>query len=567
MAESSLPAPSKSRTPEPDTVSPPGEPSTVPPEARSPGSFEVVAALRSGAAPAALPAPFGRYRLERLLGEGGMGSVYLAHDTQLDRLVALKVPRFGPEDSVLRERFWREARAAATLRHPNLCPVFDVGEQDGVHYLTMAYIEGGSLADYLRHNKPLPAEEAAELVVRLARALQEAHDHGIIHRDLKPGNVLMTRKGEPIITDFGLARRLVSKDERITQTGAMLGTPSYMPPEQVNGDVAAMGPTCDIYSLGVILYELLTNRRPFEGPLGILVAQIVLDPPPPLREFRPKLDRKLEAICLKALAKLPEDRFRSMAAFARALEDWLEPADAAPASPAPHAKRRAGLWFLLLCLLFCVTCLLPVGWITVMVSRLFNQVSEGVGEIRHRMEEVRKEQDHLREVRIKEKAALEKAIRAWQPPADADKNGLFPLAFGEFKREDLDDKAEIADLNLTATGRRAAYRQAAGTVELHVYRAKRAEKEDILRRVWEAVTRRGGLPGLEMPNMPMVDGDADGVYMSYYLGPQSAVAKKHGTFVWQDGWLLLARGGKAEEPAAFLKAYLAETNRKKETEK
>src|SRR5262249_15483203 len=154
-------------------------------------------------------------------------------------------------------------------------------------YLTMAFIDGRSLAELLRDEGPLPPRRAAELVRQLALALQEAHDAGVVHRDLKPGNVLLNRQGQPVITDFGLARRTVRPDEgRVTEGGVATGTPAYMPPEQINGDVKAMGPGCDIYSLGMILYECVAGRLPFAGPFGTLISQILLDPPPPPSQFR-----------------------------------------------------------------------------------------------------------------------------------------------------------------------------------------------------------------------------------------------------------------------------------------
>src|SRR4051812_33605867 len=198
-----------------------------------------------------LPEQFGRYRILRKLGQGGMGAVYLAHDEQLDRPVALKVPRLGAGDSEGTERFKREARTAATLSHPNLCPIYDVGEVEGRPYLTMAYVEGRSLAELVRGGQPLPERPVADLVRKLALALEEAHKKGVIHRDLKPANIMVGERHEPVVLDFGLARQAHKEDVRLTAPGMMLGTPAYMSPEQVRGDTAAMGPACDIYSLGV----------------------------------------------------------------------------------------------------------------------------------------------------------------------------------------------------------------------------------------------------------------------------------------------------------------------------
>jgi serine/threonine protein kinase len=265
-----------------------------------------------------LPEQFGRYRIIRKLGKGGMGTVYLAHDTQFDRPVALKVPHFGPDDGPeVVERFYREARAAAVMHHPNFCPVYDVGAIDGTPYLTMAYLEGRSLAEVVRDG-PLPPDRAAALTRTLAAALDAAHRRGVIHRDLKPSNVLLTESGEPVVLDFGLARRTGRGDVRLTQTGAVVGTPAYVAPEQLAGK-GEPTPACDIYSLGALFYELLTGRPPFVGPLDVVLAQALLEEPAPPSSLRPEVSPALDAACRRALAKKPEDRFVSMAAFAAAL--------------------------------------------------------------------------------------------------------------------------------------------------------------------------------------------------------------------------------------------------------
>lgn len=267
------------------------------------------------------PQEFGRYTLMRLLGEGGMGAVYLARDRRLDADVALKVPhQHLLHDPTHLQRFYREARAAAQLAHPNFCRVFDVDCYAGHHFLTMPYIAGTSLA---RHPRQEPRQEA-DLIRRIALALADAHAIPIVHRDLKPSNILVTPRGEPVITDFGLALREDGGDDRLTQAGACLGTPAYMAPEQFLGDPQAIGPGCDIYSLGVILYERLTDRLPFEEPDMRLLRQRVLHDPVVAPSARaPGLDPRLEAICLRALAKRSDDRFRDMLEFAAALAEFL----------------------------------------------------------------------------------------------------------------------------------------------------------------------------------------------------------------------------------------------------
>jgi tetratricopeptide (TPR) repeat protein len=262
-----------------------------------------------------------------------MGTVYLARDTQLNRLVALKVPMLDNDPGRVR-LFVREAQAAAALRHPHICPVYDAGEIDGRPFLTMAYLEGEPLSARVARGA-LPVAEAVRLVRTMAEALEEAHRAGIVHRDLKPGNVMLDGQGRPVITDFGLARNLaVLPDSRSGQ--AMVGTPSYMAPEQVNGTAGAGGPPVDIYALGVVLYELLTGTRPFDGPLGTVLARITTDDPEPPSRRRPEVDVRLSAVCLKALAKSPADRFPSMAAFAAALDERLAPR----AEPAPARRLR-----------------------------------------------------------------------------------------------------------------------------------------------------------------------------------------------------------------------------------
>ncbi|MFO0809807.1 MAG: serine/threonine-protein kinase [Gemmataceae bacterium] len=268
------------------------------------------------------PKAIGRLEILSLLGEGSFGRVYRARDPKLDRDVALKVPRPGTlATEADRERFLREARAAATVQHPNLCPVYEVG-QDGDHdYIVMAYVAGQSLAALLKARKePLPARQSVQIVRRLAQALDAAHKKGVVHRDLKPANILFDPgRKEVVVTDFGLALRAGAGDAELIGSGIILGTPAYMAPEQARGDAKSVGPTADIYSLGVILYELLTGRRPFGGSVGEVIGQILHVEPEPPSKVRPGVDPQLEAACLKAMAKDPAQRYGSMKELASAL--------------------------------------------------------------------------------------------------------------------------------------------------------------------------------------------------------------------------------------------------------
>jgi serine/threonine protein kinase len=282
------------------------------------------------------------YRVLEEIGRGSMGIVYRAWHERLDLEVALKIPHgFLVTDPVQLERFFREAQAAARLIHPNLCRVLDVGLVGDLPYLAMTYVPGRSLAQ----QPPRDAVAIAQLIHTLAVALAEAHRHGVIHRDLKPSNILIQPDGEPVVTDFGLALRLDGVNERLTQMGSVMGTPHYMAPEQARGDVQAMGPACDVYSLGVVLYELLTGQLPFQGPgLVALLFQVVYQEPARPSQVRPEVDPRLEAICLKAMAKTIEQRYPSMLHLADALAEYLHEASPAPAhgegmSSSTHEER------------------------------------------------------------------------------------------------------------------------------------------------------------------------------------------------------------------------------------
>jgi serine/threonine protein kinase len=309
-----------------------------------------------------LPEQFGRYRILQSLGQGGMGSVYLAYDSQLDRQVALKVPHFTPEEGEkVLDRFLQEARAAATLNHPNICPVYDASEVDGIRYVTMAYIEGKTLAEMISNGRALPEHETANIVQKLAIAMYEAHTKGVVHRDLKPANVMINLQNEPVIMDFGLARRLGPRESHLTQSGAVVGTPAYMAPEQVEGKAQSIGPHSDVYSMGVILYEMLSGRLPFEGSTAAILGQIMFKEPLPPSAHRVDVSPELEAVCLKAMAKKASDRYESMADLAFALTDLLK----VEPPPSPPARKTAR-WVLGATLLVLLSASLGLGFLTFM---------------------------------------------------------------------------------------------------------------------------------------------------------------------------------------------------------
>ena len=266
----------------------------------------------------------GDYELLEEIGRGGQGVVYRAHQKSLNRTVALKVIGLGPWTTEAHlKRFRREAEAAAHLEHPCIVPIYEVGERDAQCYFSMKFVEGGQLDDVVRRT-PMSIRQAAELIAKVARTVHYAHEHGILHRDIKPGNILLDQNGEPHLTDFGLAR-LVEAESTITGTLEVLGTPSYMAPEQAVGETKKLTSATDVYGLGAVLYQLLTGQPPFAGGTTYETIRLLRDTEPRSpRLLNPKVDRDLSAICLKCLEKDPKRRYSSALALAEDLERWLK---------------------------------------------------------------------------------------------------------------------------------------------------------------------------------------------------------------------------------------------------
>jgi TolB-like protein/tRNA A-37 threonylcarbamoyl transferase component Bud32/Flp pilus assembly protein TadD len=283
----------------------------------------------------------GDYELLEEVGRGGQGVVFRARQKSLNRTVALKVISLGQWASKAHlKRFRLEAEAAARLEHPGIVPIHEVGERDGSCYFSMKFIEGGQL-DEVARRELMPIRQAAELIAKVARTVHYAHEHGILHRDIKPGNILLDAKGEPHLTDFGLAR-LVESESSVTQTLDVLGTPSYMAPEQAVGNNAAVSEVTDVYGLGAVLYQLLTGQPPFAGGATYETIKLLLDTEPKQpRLLNPKIDRDLSTICLKCLEKDPKRRYSSARALADDLERWQkhEPIHARRIGPFVRGKK------------------------------------------------------------------------------------------------------------------------------------------------------------------------------------------------------------------------------------
>jgi serine/threonine protein kinase len=508
--------------------------------------------LRTG--PGAAPRFFGDYEILEEIARGGMGVVYKARQVSLDRVVALKTILSGQLASEADvERFYTEARAAANLQHPNIVAIHEFGQHDGQHYFSMDYVQGQSLASLVERG-PLSATQAVAYLKPIAEAIHYAHRHGILHRDLKPSNILIDSFGQPRVTDFGIAKRIGVRDaefvgkastaggaapatgSQLTTEGEVLGTPSYMSPEQIDADPATLGPTADVYSLGAILYEMLTGRPPFRARSARDTLLAVLQAPPgSIRRLNRRVPRELERICLKCLEKDPARRYPSAAALADDLERFSlgqeTHAGADQKALWPRILIGSMLAFLLLC------CGVPFLIVQLVSNNLglkgnFSERLGGtVNEITTSV---------ARDLELSERG------RTWRPPANGSLPGaLFPEHVGSYTLAGRDEKTEIPEFRLDLPGSRATYKSGPATVELFVLKGTNGSQAGAL------FTRISAMFNDEKVR---VTGD-----LFTHYGYKFAGRMHRGTALRAGSRLLLARTTDDGKPDDFLNDYLKAT--------
>jgi serine/threonine protein kinase len=491
---------------------------------------------------------FGDYEILEEIARGGMGVVYKARQTNLDRTVALKTILAGQTASECDvERFYTEARAAANLQHPNIVAIHEFGEHAGQLYFTMDYVEGQSLASLVASG-PLPVEKAVTYLRAIADAIHYAHQHGILHRDLKPSNILIDRFDQPRVTDFGIAKRMGSKElpggapcpsdskPGLTTAGEVLGTPSYMSPEQIDADPSELGSPCDVYALGAVLYELLTGRPPFQANTARdTMLKVLQAPPPSIRRLNRRVPRALELICLKCLEKDPHRRYRSASALADDLARFELGQETLAGAAEQALLPRIVLGSALACLLFCCGGpLLFFGWWT--PKKHAGRADSFVQRLGNSFETIRST--------VQNNLELQQLAQAWRPPADESPSSLFPPKVGPFTLSGHEKDVLIPEFRLDQPSWKATYKSPRATIEFFLFHVNRKESRKILTRIGAAFN--------DDPIHVVAD---TSVHYSYKF----AGKVQTGSFLWTADRLLLARTTDEVDTDDFLKAYFKAT--------
>jgi serine/threonine protein kinase len=587
------------------------EPKSAPsPESRVPSSDDIpsaavreqetVTVARPVAGAAAIPPELidhPRYRVVRLLGQGGMGAVYLAEHRVMERPVALKVMRTDlVRDAASVDRFRREVRAAACLSHPNIVTAYDAEQVGALHFLVMEYVEGTDLARRLALAGPLPVAEACSHIRQAALGLHHAFEQGMIHRDIKPHNLMLARGGtnEPFgrvkILDFGLARFANASSSAQTVSGMILGTVDFMAPEQAD-DARTVDTRADIYSLGCSLYYLLTGRVPF--PDGTLLQKMLAQrerAPEPVSQYRTDVPPLLLNVLARLMAKKPEERYQTPAEVAQVLEPFLDPSRmAAPkpivlpevveplpttlarsgakptvlelAEPEPAVRppskgaeteelprpRRKRRFVTASCLLGCLGLVALIGGAGYLgfnvVTAAWERISDTFGF-------------------IDETAAWQRLERDWRPPLYGADEDIFPARFGGYSRSYIDDKATVAALDLNRPGKHAHYKGQMWDVDVYVFGpVSQADKETLYQKLIDRIAKEDRFGESLHGEQARLRNSPQGsklVYDTFGAG----TGRQRGCFWWKDGWLFLLRSEPIDDPEVLLRKLLNANNHK-----